>query len=68
MVGLIVLGNKPEVESEVNRGKKWDHYWLTLLLHVSGEFLLEFNFSITKKLQLSPMLNAKKAKYFFFHL
>ena len=32
---LIVLGNrKSEVESEVNRGKKRDQYWLTLLLHV----------------------------------
>ena len=36
---LIVLGNrKSEVESEVNRGKKRDQYWLTLLLHVSGRF------------------------------
>ena len=41
---LIVLGNrKSEVESEVNRGKKRDQYWLTLLLHVSGRFLLSIS-------------------------
>ena len=41
---LIVLGSKSKVKSEANRGKKRDHYWLKLLLHVSEEFLLEFNF------------------------
>ena len=59
---LIVLGNrKSEVESEVNRGKKRDQYWLTLLLHVSGRFLL----SISSQYFFTVFLHSISLQYFF---